>query len=156
MNPDFARLRAFTLRQLIYSDTARARGIDNTPPPDAQAQLQRLALRLNEVQRLLGHPLRINSGYRCAALNEAVGGAPNSQHCRGEAVDFHCPLFGPPAAIARAIAQSAIDFDQCILEYGRWVHLSISAQPRRGLLSIYDADLGYITGLVAPDGSAIL
>ena len=149
-------LRSFTPEQLIYSDTARKRGIDNTPSAEVRTQLQHLARCLDEVQWLLGHPLQINSGYRCAALNEAVGGAPNSQHCRGEAVDFHCPQFGSPAAIARAIARSTIDFDQCILEYGRWVHLSISAQPRRGLLSIYNAEIGYIAGLVAADDSVIL
>ena len=36
-------------------------------------------------------PIRINSGYRCPELNEAVGGVANSHHLRGEAADIYLP-----------------------------------------------------------------
>lgn len=38
-----------------------------------------------------GEPLTINSGYRCAAHNAAVGGASRSQHTMGTAADIACP-----------------------------------------------------------------
>lgn len=142
----------YTLARLAHSDTAIARGLDNTPPAEVLASLRRVARGLDRVRRLLGHPLDISSGYRAPAVNVAVGGAPASQHTRGEAVDFCCPGYGTPADVARAIRDSGLEFDQCILEFGRWVHLSFSAAPRRRTLSIYAAAEGYLDGLVDPQG----
>jgi hypothetical protein len=145
----------YTLARLAHSDTALALGLDNAPPPEALANLRRVARGLDRVRRLLGHPLEISSGYRAPAVNVAVGGVAHSQHTRGEAVDFVCPGYGPPAEVARAIRDSDIAFDQCILEFGRWVHLSFSAAPRRRTLTLYSAADGYLDGLVAPDGAPI-
>ena len=140
--------RYYTLARLTHSDTARARGIENHPPPDLLPNLRRLARGLDQVRRLLGHPLAITSGYRSPELNAVVGGVPGSQHAQGLAADFTCPGFGPPLEVARAIRDSAIAFDQCIAEYADWVHLSFSASPRRRVLTIYSAEEGYLAGLV--------
>jgi zinc D-Ala-D-Ala carboxypeptidase len=145
----------FSLSQLVYSETAEKSGIDNTPPPEIVENLRRLAAGLETVRTLLGAPLEISSGYRCAALNEAVGGSSASQHLQGLAVDFDCPAFGTPLEIARAIQGSGLEFDQCILEYGRWVHLSFSDAPRRRLLTIYDEKEGYLAGLRDEQGRTI-
>lgn len=144
--------RHHSLAALIRSDTARARGIDNTPGPDVLDNLRRLARGLDAVRLLLGHRLVISSGYRCAALNAAVGGTPGSQHTQGLAADFTCAAFGPPMEVALAIARSDIRFDQCILEFGRWVHLSFAPTPRRRTLTIHDTRTGYLDGLVTPEG----
>jgi hypothetical protein len=138
----------YTLARLTHSDTARARGIDNTPPPELLANLRLLARGLDRVRRLLGHPLEISSGYRCPELNAAVGGVPRSQHAQGLAADFTCPGFGPPLAVARAIRDSEIAFDQCVYEFAEWIHLSFSPTPRRRVLTIYDSREGYLDGLV--------
>jgi len=138
----------YTLARLVHSDTARARGIDNTPPEALLPNLRLLARGLDRVRRLLGHRLEISSGYRCPALNAAVGGVPGSQHAQGLAVDFTCPGFGPPITVARAIRQSDIDFDQCIYEFAEWVHLSFSRAPRRRVLTIHDSREGYLDGLI--------
>jgi hypothetical protein len=145
----------FSLSDLVRSETAEERGIDNTPPPEIVENLRRLAAGLEKVRALLGSPPEISSGYRCAALNEAVGGSSTSQHMQGLAVDFECPAFGTPLEIADAIARSGLVFDQCILEYGRWVHLSFSDAPRRRLLTIYDDDKGYVAGLWDETGRMI-
>jgi len=145
----------FSLSQLVYSETAEKNGIDNTPPPEIVDNLKRLAAGLESVRALLGAPLEISSAYRCAALNEAVGGSGASQHLQGLAVDFCCPAFGTPLEIAREIQRSGLEFDQCILEYGRWVHLSFSDAPRRRLLTIYDEDEGYLAGLLDEQGRPI-
>jgi zinc D-Ala-D-Ala carboxypeptidase len=138
----------YTLARLADSDTARARGLDNTPPPELLPNLRLLARGLDRVRRLLGHPLLITSGYRSPALNAAVGGTPGSQHAQGLAADFTCPGFGPPLAVARAIRDSTIEFDQCIYEFAEWIHLSFSAVPRRRVLTIYSAPEGYLDGLL--------
>jgi len=137
----------FTLAGLTRSDTARRRGIDNQPPLALIPNLRLLARGLDEVRRLLGHRLRISSGYRCPELNAAVGGARTSQHCEGLAADFECPAFGTPLEIVAAIQRSPVVFDQCILEFGRWVHVSFSRTPRRRVLTIYDDGEGFREGL---------
>jgi hypothetical protein len=138
----------YTLARLTHSDTGRSRGIDNTPPEALLPNLRLLARGLDRVRRLLGYPLDISSGYRCPELNAAVGGVPHSQHAQGLAVDFTCPGFGPPLAVARAIRDSEIAFDQCIYEFSDWIHLSFSPAPRRRVLTIYSTQEGYLQGLV--------
>ncbi len=145
----------FCLTQLTASETATREGIDNAPPPDILDNLARLAAGLEAVQALLGEPIEISSGYRCPDLNRAIGGSPTSQHVLGMAADFTCEGFGTPITIATAIQASDIAFDQCILEFNRWVHISFSPSPRGRLLSIYDSREGYLEGLRDSDGNLI-
>lgn len=145
----------FSLGELVYSETAEQSGIDNTPPAEIVENLKRLAAGLEAVRALLGAPLEISSGYRCPALNEAVGGSASSQHVLGLAADFACPAFGSPLEVAQAIQRSGMEFDQCILEYGRWVHLSFSDAPRGRLLTIYDEKEGYLAGLWDEEGKQL-
>jgi zinc D-Ala-D-Ala carboxypeptidase len=131
----------FTLAQLIHSKTATKKGIDNTPPKKIIRNLKQLAGGLEEVRGLLGYPLMISSGYRCKALNSAVGGSETSQHVQGLAADFVCRQFGSPYRICKKIADSDLDFDQLIHEYGKlkkeqWIHLSFGPKSRRQILTI--------------------
>ena len=148
--------RHVTLAGLTRSEIARRHGIVNIPPPELIGNLRMLARGLDQVRRLLGHRLRITSGYRCAELNAAVGGAHGSQHTVGLAADFECPAYGTPLDIVAAIHRSSIVFDQCILEFGRWVHISFSAAPRRRVLTIYDSGEGYLDGLWDGHGLRVL
>lgn len=126
----------FSLAELTQSDTAARRGLDNTPPPPVLAALRRTALGLEGVRTLLGTAILVTSGYRSQALNKLVGGQRNSQHLAGEAADFISPAFGPPAAIVTRIVGSGLAYDQVILEFNRWVHISFSDKPRREALVI--------------------
>lgn len=145
----------FTLAGLTRSETAERDSINNIPPEDIIPNLRHLAEGLEAVQALLGSPLDISSGYRSAELNRAVGGTGTSQHIAGLAADFTCPGFGSPLEVAAAIQASTLVFDQCILEFGRWVHLSVSAAPRQRVLTIYNSKEGYLDGLWDPDGRQI-
>lgn len=140
----------FKLSEFTDSQTAARRGIDNTPDAASLRNLKRLARTLEEIRAALGDvPIRISSGYRSPALNRAVGGARNSAHTRGLAVDFTAPAFGSVLATAKAVAKSGVAFDQVIHEYGQWVHLAIPAEdapPRGELLSIAKGT-GYQPGL---------
>ena len=120
----------FTLDELVASQTAARRNIDNTPPAGLANNLLHLAQGLEMIRMLLGAPILISSGYRCPELNALVGGAKNSQHMQGKAADFICPGFGTPEQIVAAIVRAKLPFDQAIVEFGQWVHVSFSEQPR--------------------------
>ena len=127
----------FTLDEMTHSQTAARLGLDNDPPIDLLQALKRTATGLEAVRMRLGAaPILISSGYRAPAVNKAVGGSATSQHMRGEAVDFTAPRFGTPRQIVDALADSDVPYDQLILEFGRWVHISFSAAPRRMALHI--------------------
>ena len=82
-------MKYFTIKELTRSTTARLRGIDNTPSQQVINNLTALVDNvLDPLREAWGMPIHVNSGYRCKALNEAVGGVPASQHMLGEAADI--------------------------------------------------------------------
>jgi hypothetical protein len=130
----------FTLDEMIVSETAARRGIDNTPSPEVIENLKQLAAALQEVRSILGNkPIIVSSGYRSPELNTAVGGSARSDHCKGLAVDFIAPSFGTPNDIVKALMASDLPYKQVIREFDRWVHLAIEPEarsPRRQALII--------------------
>lgn len=127
----------FTLDEFTLSQTAARQGINNTPTGEAMDNLRRTAQGMEAVRVVLGGaPIIVSSGYRSPALNAAVGGAKNSQHLTGQACDFTAPRFGSVQEVFDAIKRSGIAYDQCIVEFGRWIHISFSAAPRRQALVI--------------------
>lgn len=119
----------FTLEEMTVSRTAVMREIDNTPSKKTIENLKKTCEVLEAVRRLLGVPVIITSGYRAPLLNKAVGGSEHSAHMRGFAADFIAPGYGSPYAVAQAIKESGIKYDQLIHEYGNWVHLGLSEDP---------------------------
>jgi zinc D-Ala-D-Ala carboxypeptidase len=145
----------FTLAEFTNSDTARRRGIDNTPSPAILSVLRITARKLEAVRSLLGVPIIVTSAYRCAVLNRAIGSGPTSHHVIGQAVDFKAPAFGPPLKVARAIERARkkglLQYDQLIHEFGAWVHISFAPGFRGQAFTIYSAGGRTITapGLLA-------
>jgi hypothetical protein len=127
----------FKLNEFTASQTATRKGIDNTPAAPIIERLRMLANTLEQVRSLLGdNSIRISSGYRCLALNRAIGSGDSSAHVQGYAVDFTCPNFGTPKEVANKIAQSDIKYDQIIYE-GTWIHLSVDPRNRRDVLTAH-------------------
>jgi hypothetical protein len=132
----------FTLEELVHSRTADAQGIPNNPDLTILGNLSRLCqIALEPVRALLGGPVRISSGYRCPALNAAVGGSATSAHMDGRAADLTSVDFDVPATFEK-IRVSDVPYDQLIVESTRsgdsWVHLGIARDgevPRRQALS---------------------
>lgn len=139
----------FSLAELVSSQVATRKGIDNAPAPAIVANLTRLAALLEQVRALVGAPIAISSGYRSPALNKAVGGAANSAHVLGLAADISTAKL-TPKALALLIRQSDIAFDQLIYE-GTWVHIGLSTGAlRRQVLTAKFAGGGvsYVAGIV--------
>ena len=82
-------MKYFSIEKLCKSDTATARGIDNTPNEEVKANLEALIDNVLDPQReWYGKHIYVNSGYRCPELNKAVGGVDNSFHLQGYACDI--------------------------------------------------------------------
>ena len=127
----------FTLEELYASDTAKRKGIDNTPTRQAIVNLTHLAVRvLQPLRSGLKEPITISSGYRCPSLNRAVQGVSNSQHMTGEAADIN---IGGDMAKGKRIFEYIrrnLPFDQLIWEHNKagvyWVHVSYCKSGNRG------------------------
>ena len=130
----------FSMDELTHSDTAARHGIDNTPNDNQKENLYKLAMEMEDVRELLNNkPIFISSGYRCLALNKLLGSKKTSSHIKGLAADFTCRQFGTPNEIVFALINSSIPYDQVILEYNGWVHISFCEDqetPRRQALII--------------------
>ena len=124
----------FTRGELIYSQTAVRRGIDNTPNTEQEANLKELAENiLQPIRNYLKEPLRVTSGFRSYKLNKAIGGARKSQHKEGKAADVVCK--GRNAEIFRYV-KANLDFDQLIAEDWNgedftWIHISYNGENNR-------------------------
>ena len=138
VTPDMQLSEHFKLNEFTKSETAIRKRIDNTPGPAHASNLQKVCEKILEpVRKHFGKPVRINSGYRGAALNAAVGGSSKSQHCNGEAVDFEIDGL-PNPDLAKWVAANC-EFDQIILEFydasegpnSGWVHASYSEGKNR-------------------------
>ena len=127
----------FALSEFTESQTAARLGLDNDPPAELYETLKATARCMEDIRDLLGGKVvLVSSAYRSPEVNKAVGGSANSQHTKGEAVDFTCPKFGTPRDIVTKIKDSPLLFDQLILEYDRWVHISFSTRNRRQVLIV--------------------
>lgn len=79
----------FKFSEFVNSKTADSLNLDNTPlSPYVLGNLASLWYTLDLIREELGFPIIINSGYRCAKLNQAVGGVKNSLHLKGRAADI--------------------------------------------------------------------
>ena len=130
-------MKYFTIDELCASDTARRKGIDNTPNADARLRMQILIEQLlDPIRATWGGPITVNSGYRSPALNKAVGGVATSQHLKGEAADI---TVGSQEAnkqlfdlIVELRQNGRISFDQLIDESNyAWVHVSYRSGKNR-------------------------
>jgi uncharacterized protein YcbK (DUF882 family) len=129
----------FSLEELTQSETAVRLGLDNTPSKDVEANLVRLARLLEEVRRILGRPVMVNSAYRSPEVNKAIGSKPTSQHCIGCAADIRVPGLTPDSVV-KELLKTNLEFDQLIREFDSWVHISIpnkfADKPRKQVLII--------------------
>jgi len=114
----------------VYSTTALRRDIDNTPNDEQLKNMETLAEEIFEPLRAyVGGPIKINSFFRSAKLNTAIGGSKTSQHCKGQAVDIDDTFGRMTNAEMYHFIKEHLDFDQMIWEFGdddnpNWVHVS--------------------------------
>lgn len=131
----------FTLEEMYQSDTARRNKISNYPTTEATKNLGYLTQNfLQPLRDKLGKAIYISSGYRSELLNRKVGGAKNSQHKYGQAVDIQVVGMSP-MQLFLFIKDSGLEYDQLILEKTKsaeWVHVSYAKHNRHQALRYID------------------
>ena len=126
----------FTLAELTKTKT----GIENVPNEEQVNNLKRLCGWLEQLRRRWNNiygdgddPIIINSGFRSSEVNKAVGGAPNSNHLTGCAVDIHVSgmeqLIRYAAILLDISDERQEDFDELLLERSPkgtyWLHFAV-------------------------------
>lgn len=118
----------FTLEEMCHSNTAKDREIKNEPNAEQTENLRKLCSRLLQpLRELYGEAFNINSGFRNAEVNKAVGGVPTSQHTKGQAADVRVT---EPRKLLASLLSSGLEFDQAIL-YPTFLHLSYNSGHNR-------------------------
>jgi hypothetical protein len=116
--------RYFSLDEMLISQEAVRKGISMTPDSEIKSNLRALCFNVLDPLRLqVDVPIFVSSGYRPPVLNRMIGGAATSQHCKGEAADIHVHGM-TPLQVANLIASMKLPYDQLIMEFGQWVHVS--------------------------------
>ncbi|EJX06202.1 peptidase M15 superfamily [gut metagenome] len=121
-------MKYFTMGEMMHSDTAAKKGINNKCTKEDAERLKKLIENvLDPLREAYGKPIKVTSGYRCHELNKAVGGSKTSEHCKGMAAD----IVGTPNTKVENkrlfyLAQSiGIKWTQLINEKNfTWVHIS--------------------------------
>lgn len=120
----------FTMEEMYRSRTATAKGIDNKPSIQQMINLVYLCAYVLEPLRVaMNEPIKIGSGFRCQALNKAVGGVYNSQHLKGQAADLCIDGDIEKGKRWFNYIRDHLPFDQLIWEHNPktgsyWVHVS--------------------------------
>ena len=121
-----------SIDEATLSPTALRLGIDNTPNEDVLVNMKLVAERCFEpIREWYGKPIKVNSFYRCEALNRAVKGSLTSQHVDGKAIDISTVTKTGNKLIYDWAKENLI-FDQLINEYDySWVHISYNKYNNR-------------------------
>ena len=138
--------RNFTLSELIKSDTAIRKGINNNPNAEQIEKLKLLCENILQPVRDHFGRVKVTSGFRSVELCTAIGSSANSQHAKAEAADFECP--GVDNAELADWIHKNLPYDQLILEFytpgepnSGWIHCSwINGTPRASRLWAYRSE----------------
>ena len=143
----------FSLHEFLRSDYAARIGREIVPSEKEVENLRRLCITVLEPIRLhLGRVMFITSGLRPEWLNTAIGGSKTSDHLEGRAADFVVHGMTPRQVCDRIVVMD-IAFQQMILEFDQWVHISVPmlrGVPARQVITArrINGKTNYLSGLV--------
>ena len=117
----------FSLQEMIKSQTALRKGIDNVPNQEQIDNMVKLAENILQPIRDEYGSFIVSSGYRCPELCLQIGSSIDSQHAKGQAADFE--VAGVDNMELAEWIRDNLEFDQLILECYTggntgWIHCS--------------------------------
>ena len=142
----------FTLGELTKSNSHPE--VYNIPSHEAIANLKRLCVWLEALREASpgpskgrGEPIIIHSGYRSPQLNRKIGGAANSNHLTGCAVDIRVENMEQLLRYAVILLDISRDwhqdFDELLIEKNRygaiWLHFAVRPKDNRRKVAFINA-----------------
>jgi len=120
------------LIEVTRSEYAKRNGINNMPNAEYTENLIELAQKIFEpIRKHFNKPIHVSSGFRSKILNQKIGGAKNSQHTKGQAIDIDQGNRKDNMEIFEFIKNN-LPFDQLINEFGYdWIHVSYNTDGRQ-------------------------
>ena len=140
------KYRYFELDEFINSPTAKKKGICNDPTFEVVEHLDELVEKiLDPLRAAYGMAIRVTSGYRCPALNKAVGGSDTSVHQIGYAADLQVGgSFDKFVEFVKDwFAKTGTKFDQLLVESSngtKWLHIGLynNSGQQRGQIKLME------------------
>ena len=119
-----------SFKEATFSNTAKRLKIKNEPSETHLKNMKTIAEKVFQpLREWAGHPIRINSMFRCPELCYAIGSnGKTSQHTKGQAIDLSTLGEKSNGELFEYIKEN-LDFDQLIWEFGnnsnpKWIHVS--------------------------------
>ena len=144
MNSNMKLSPHFTLGELTKTKHVTPDG--NIPSRVVVENLKRLCSWLEELRLRYNEPIIINSGYRSPAVNKLAGGAANSNHLSGCAVDIRCAgkeqMIRYAAILLDISGGTKQDYDELLLEqHGSvcWLHFAVRPKDNRRRIEVLKA-----------------
>lgn len=142
----------FSLEEFVAT---QHRNIDNTLP---QGLMSNALLTLNMLERIRSYlsivkgapvAITISSGYRCQALNDAIGSRDSSNHRQALAVDWNARSFGTPLEVCSVLKTQVdnLDIGQLIHEFGTWIHTGVPRPDKQINRIITISSAGTVAGI---------
>lgn len=124
-------MKYFSFQEFERSETATRYGIDNRLPDRLKGNVAALVDNvLDPLREAWGKPITVTSGYRCAALNKAVGGVPTSMHLTGNAADITTGNEVDNRKLYQLAQELNLPYFELIgKKYGfKWLHVSFNPE----------------------------
>ena len=128
----------FSIAELTKSSTAIKKKINNTPTKEVENNLNQLIDNiLDPLREAWGQPIIVGSGYRCEALNKAVGGAKSSFHLKGCAADLYCKTNAQTKEVFN-VAKQLGKYTELFYERSGssiWVHIAYDPSSKKKVIN---------------------
>lgn len=133
-----------TINDLIKAGRDKSDLAINKPNQEERENLQELLEHVVNPMLARFEGMEITSGFRCYRINREVGGVPNSQHTKGQAVDVW--YIAPDKDIEQSVRIvyewiiNNLIFDQLIV-YNTFIHVSYTHRRDNRMQVIRKAEL---------------
>ncbi len=137
----------FYYKDLIRSETASRKNIENIPNDEQWKNLEALAVNVLQPIHDVYQGIRINSGYRSPDLCLAIGSKTTSEHTRGIAADIEPINTHVPLIELLKFINLELKFRRIIYEYppGGWIHISYKEGDNSRIIKLKDKNHNYTT-----------
>lgn len=118
-------VKYFSAEEVLFmgsgNESGKAKGLNHLPPIELVPNLAKVTTKADEIREAIKGPIRIISAFRSEAYNRKIGGAKNSWHIRGMALDLS--QASVPHHVFKKVAQEVVGTSGGVGLYPSFVHI---------------------------------